>query len=414
MSSSNKYFADPGTSSTLSTTLNEGAILGSTDTEITLTDGSNFPSRGKILIDSEIILYTGKTSNTLTNCERGASSTTATTHSDGSSVTLLARTSQSSFGSDQNHAGWYKDRGINKKTLRVDDSNLMMTGAIRFNRSSNIFQGFNGTEWVSFNAQKGDPGDPGTDASETFSFVNLPDGETNPGEIYKEVSGTDIHLRTIKSGTFDLNAGTTGVDALTIDKGTSYLTLTPVPRPYNWDFSTNSLSSISFLKSSTGDDKFKAFGQVSKWKVKAGQTITAGTAVRVALTTSGSGYTESSTYLVIEPYTYSSLVEETKQGAGFLGIALQTASGGTVCEVCTEGITTVLLGNGDGAGNQVSGNINGPGAYGFIGYDGKVYNESISTGISVNTPIAGYWLERGGFSDDAEVLFYVKGGFSFT
>ena len=267
---------------------------------------------------------------------------------------------------------------------------------------------------MAFNAQKGDQGDPGTDASETFTFVNLPSGTSNDGEVYKEVSGTDIHLRTIKSGTFDLNAGTTGVDALGITKGSDYLTLTPAARPYVWDFSTNSLSSISYFKSATSDSKFKAFGQISKWKVKASTTVTAGTAVRVTLSASGSGYTESSTYLVIEPYTYSSLVQETREGAGFLGIALETKSDGATCEVCTDGITTVILGDGNGAGNQTSGNINGPGAYGFVGYDGKVYNESISTGISVNTPVAGYWLERGGFSTDGEVLFYVKGGFSFT
>lgn len=408
------FFADPGTTATLITTLNEGALLGSTDDEITLTTAANFPSKGKIMIDSEIILYAAKSSNTLTGCVRGFDSTTASTHNDSSTVTLLSRSPQGSFGTDQTHAGWYKNRGSSNKTLRVDDSDLLMTGVIRYNRANNLYQGYNGSGWVTFNAEKGDQGVAGTDASETFSFINLPDGTINDGEIYKEVSGTDIHLRTIKSGTFDLNAGTTDVSSLEITKGDDYLTLNPVARPYVWDFSTNSLSSLSYFKSTTSDPKFKAFGQISKWKVKASTTITAGTAVRVTLSTTESTYTESTTYLVIEPYTYSSLIQETKQGAAFLGIALETKSGGTTCEVCTDGITTVILGDGDGAGNQTSGNLNGPGAYGFVGYDGKIYNESISTGISVNTPVAGYWMERGAFSTGGEILFYVKGGFSFT
>jgi len=408
------FFADPGTTSTLTTTLNEGSTLSSSDIEITLTSAVNFPSTGTITIDSETILYTGKSGNVLTGCQRGYNNTSASTHSNGSTVILLARASQNSYGTDQQHAGWYKDRGSSAKSLRLNDSDLMMSGIVRFNRSNNNFQGYNGSEWVNFNATQGEPGPAGTDASETFTFVNLPDGEENEGQIYKEVSGTDIHLRTLRSGTFDLNAGITNVDAININKGSDYLTLTPTPRPYVWDFSTNETSSITFLKSSIEDIKFKAFGQVSKWKVKSGSTITAGSAVRITLSVSGSGYNESSSYLVIEPYIYSSLVQETREGAGFLGIALENKTSGQACEVCTDGITTVVLGDGDGAGNQTSGNINGPGAYGFVGYDGKVYNESISTGISANTPVAGYWLERGGFTTGAEVLFYVKGGFSFT
>jgi hypothetical protein len=414
MISDKLFFADPGTTATLTTTLDEGATLSSSDTEITVTSAVNFPSTGRITINSETILYTGKSGSTLTGCHRGYNNTIATTHADGTTVVLIARTAQNPHGTDQHHAGWYKDRGSSNKSLRLNDSDLMMSGIVRFNRDNNIFQGYNGSEWVTFNAVQGDAGPAGADANETFTFINLPEGGDNDGEIYKEVSGTDIHLRTIRSGTFDLNAGVTGLNALGINKGSEYLTLTPTPRPYVWDFSTNETSSISFLKSGSGDTKFKAFGQVSKWKVKAGATVTVGSAVRVTLSAAGSGYTESTTYLVIEPYTYSSLIQETREGAGFLGIALENKSNGQTCEVCTDGVTTILLGDGDGAGNQTSGNINGPGAYGFVGYDGQIYNESISTGISANTPVAGYWLERGGFATGDEVLFYVKGGFSFT
>jgi hypothetical protein len=66
------------------TTLN-GAISAAA-TSIILTDSTNFPSSGTVLIGAELITYTGKTANTLTGCSRGASSTTAATHADDKKV----------------------------------------------------------------------------------------------------------------------------------------------------------------------------------------------------------------------------------------------------------------------------------------------------------------------------------------
>jgi hypothetical protein len=68
----------------LSTTLN-GAI-DSSQTTVILTDATNFPIVGTIFIGDERIDYTGKTSNTLTGCVRGANNTTAASHSNGDSV----------------------------------------------------------------------------------------------------------------------------------------------------------------------------------------------------------------------------------------------------------------------------------------------------------------------------------------
>ncbi len=87
----------------LQTTLN-GNIT-ATATTITLTDGSNFPTSGSIMIKkidsstglyaNEVITYTGRSSNDLTGCTRGTSavyrgytppSTTAGTHDSGATV----------------------------------------------------------------------------------------------------------------------------------------------------------------------------------------------------------------------------------------------------------------------------------------------------------------------------------------
>ena len=68
------------------TTLNEGGTLSNSDTTITLTSAAQFPTSGTIVIEDEQITYTGKSGNDLTGCTRGANSTTAATHADGTNV----------------------------------------------------------------------------------------------------------------------------------------------------------------------------------------------------------------------------------------------------------------------------------------------------------------------------------------
>ena len=61
-------------------------ISGSVDisqTTITVTSTSDFPSAGTFTIDSEDISYTGKTADSFTTCTRGANGTTAATHNGG-------------------------------------------------------------------------------------------------------------------------------------------------------------------------------------------------------------------------------------------------------------------------------------------------------------------------------------------
>lgn len=84
------------TYSASSTTLS-AAVTSTSATTIAITDATGFPLSGVILIDTEVISYTGVTDNTLTGCTRGASylvsdvstSTTAATHSSGAAVTCF-------------------------------------------------------------------------------------------------------------------------------------------------------------------------------------------------------------------------------------------------------------------------------------------------------------------------------------
>jgi len=68
--------------STLSSSINASV------TSLTMASSSSFPSSGTILIDNELITYTGNdNSGTLSGLTRGASGTTAATHSSGATVT---------------------------------------------------------------------------------------------------------------------------------------------------------------------------------------------------------------------------------------------------------------------------------------------------------------------------------------
>jgi hypothetical protein len=63
----------------------DGAINNSVTT-ITVDSTTGFPAAGTILIDSELITYTGKTATDFTGCGRGASGTTAVSHLDNATV----------------------------------------------------------------------------------------------------------------------------------------------------------------------------------------------------------------------------------------------------------------------------------------------------------------------------------------
>ena len=411
--SMSSFFADPGTTFILTTNL-DGAVNNS-QTSITVVNASNFPSKGKILIGTELIIYNLKSGNVLDDCYRS----NPVSHLNNSLVSLVGRTPEAPIQSSVINSGWYKERGSSSKTLRVGDSNLMMTGTVRFNESSNIFQGFNGNEWVTFNAVQGPTGPAGTNASQQFYFTNLPsdyagvtaDGQR--GEIYSSSGTSNVYLRSIQGGIVDINAGLTAL-SLNIENTTNYVKITPQPQPYVWDFTSN--NNISYLKSLATDTKFKAFGKIGKWIVKTGQTIKAGMAVRIVVVDSK---------IVIEPFTYTSLsnfnLNNYQEGLGFLGIALESKNENQSCEVCIEGITTALIGdNGDPPNSIFCRSSIGSGLYAFVNYNGTVFSPTNLTSISSKIiPIAGYWVEEivlnyyssGSVANNNLGLFYVNSGF---
>jgi hypothetical protein len=71
------------------TTVNEA--LDDSETTVTVADGSVFPSSGnfRVVVDDELMLVTARSSNDLT-VTRGAESTSAAAHDDGSDITMVA------------------------------------------------------------------------------------------------------------------------------------------------------------------------------------------------------------------------------------------------------------------------------------------------------------------------------------
>ena len=75
------------TGSAATTAVNDGSGMTASATSVTVDSSANFETTGYLLIDSEIIQYTGKTSTTFTGLLRGLFGTTAATHADDATVT---------------------------------------------------------------------------------------------------------------------------------------------------------------------------------------------------------------------------------------------------------------------------------------------------------------------------------------
>jgi hypothetical protein len=88
------------TTSALANQLNGN--ISNSDTTITLLDASSFPTSGTVLIDNELITYSGVSSNDLTGCTRGTNGTTAASHTSGDAVLLAVGNTDP----DDDFTGW--------------------------------------------------------------------------------------------------------------------------------------------------------------------------------------------------------------------------------------------------------------------------------------------------------------------
>ena len=85
----------------LETTINEGGTFSNSDTTLTVTSGTGIATNDLILIDNEILKVTNVATNDLT-VTRAQSGTEASTHADGSTVTLISGNASAS----NDYFGW--------------------------------------------------------------------------------------------------------------------------------------------------------------------------------------------------------------------------------------------------------------------------------------------------------------------
>lgn len=108
------------------TTINDTGGISSSDTSVTVADASALPVNGIIKIESEVIEYFNKSSNTLNNLRRGIGGTTAASHADTTTVTLclmrMAYTARFKTLSNDNDVSEVPDRYIH---VLVDQAALM-------------------------------------------------------------------------------------------------------------------------------------------------------------------------------------------------------------------------------------------------------------------------------------------------
>jgi hypothetical protein len=81
-----RVYPYPSASAT-ATAIDDADNITAADTTITVDSTSGLQSQGRIIIDDEVISYTGKTSTTLTGCVRGEERTTAAIHLNNAVVT---------------------------------------------------------------------------------------------------------------------------------------------------------------------------------------------------------------------------------------------------------------------------------------------------------------------------------------
>lgn len=317
-------------------------------------------------------------------------------------------------GTDVGKPGWYIEslNNTSNLALRVVNSNIALTGEIRFNDTSSVFQGYDGSTWSDFNATQGPTGPAGQDFLNVVNFNNIgPSVDSSSivtyGSIFKTASidasmgVSNVDIRKLTSGNVTVNG--LDVSTLQISQNSNIITLTPQALPYNWSFTAN--NTVAYYKSGVGDSLFKAYGDVSQWVVKSTSTVSKGTVVRLTSDATSSN-------IVITPFTYTITGELNPYDypTNVLGVALEDAVGGSTCNVCTRGVTTVLCTTSSITAQFVStSNVNQVGRPGLLGKNGSIFccNQQPTTDTYIKM---GYFLETGASAaaDGAYTLFFVE------
>ena len=318
-------------------------------------------------------------------------------------------------GTDTGAAGWYQITPTTSNlALRVASSNIGLAGEIQFtsNGGSLVFQGYNGNNWVDFNAIVGAQGVPGIDFTNAVHFNNLTSNTTSGiivplGQVFATTvanvaaSLSNVNIRAISGGMNVVNSNL-AVNSLVVSQNSNVITLTSQGVPYTWNMESSN-GAVSYLKNAPGDTPYYGWGETSIWTVKSGQVVVKGQAVRL------DGYGSN---VVITPMIYTTLTGTTPYNTAMnmFGVALENASGGQACRVCTRGITTVLCTSNTTTDFTATNSVASVGLDGLVGRDGGIFCNTLPPATINYFTRAGYFLETGATvaSNGGYALFNVE------
>ena len=204
---------------------------------------------------------------------------------------------------DRNQTGFYSTKNSSVLNLRIQESPHELEGIVRLNKENPdeyIFEGYNGQKWVQFNTQKGEKGDTGDAFSKLFKFENINNSsikiedeqiiDNNQGLIFKTLelneeniqdndnnndnnqskspTQTIIKVRSLKSGTFELNNNYK--NSINIKTKNNEIILNPNSQPFTWNFSNLNLDDLktNLVDFQDINKKLKCYGRTSIWRVK--------------------------------------------------------------------------------------------------------------------------------------------------
>lgn len=277
---------------------------------------------------------------------------------------------------DPNKTGFYINN--NNNNLRILNSDIEIKGIIRLN-DNNEFEGYDGLNWIKFNALKGDKGDKGKDFNQIITFINGDNNNNNQnlGKIFNVNKintnlSNEIHTRTLRSNKFIIN--NKKIDQIDFNNKDNEIIMDVKSQPYIWNFTNINISELKSSKS----DKFNVYGKIEKWNVN--KTVMKGQVVRLSIKDNRLG---------IEPLEYTDITNNDNHN--ILGIAIETRFSNQQCEVCVEGITTVKLTNNSGEFLLSSDSIK-IGMKAIVGLDGYAFG--VKTEPVMKFIGLGYFLEN--------------------
>jgi hypothetical protein len=287
-------------------------------------------------------------------------------------------------------AGWYQSKNSADASLIVSNSTHNVSGVIRFDNETSIFQGFNGVEWVTFNSTKGDKGDKGTDFNALVKLENTGagDGHILLNNICSANDDPSVKARSLISGFAILNNKSIKTIDITTNENT--IELKSAPLPAIWDISQHTINNII----NKADNSLCAYGDISICTVAPGCKITRGQAVKLTL-----GQTS---FLTIEPLVYQMPVNSFKKNIAFYGIALEDSTAATV-RVCTKGITAVKITANIPKEYIANTGLTECGLPGLVAPDGFLFNSPVKPMCEYIQ--AGVFLQAGDITKSEFVLF---------